>query len=139
MPAIRAAGGYILGQDEATSDVYGMNKVAYVEGTSTASSPWIEAATGHRDVASDGCGPHCPPFDQMRHLLFYGLLGIVHPPAVYGRQPAAVRQADRIDVVHSIGVPTRVRRPQAGRRGGGRSSYTRGVNRVISSTRTSVP
>jgi two-component system chemotaxis response regulator CheB len=30
--AIRAAGGYILGQDEASSDVYGMNKVAYVEG-----------------------------------------------------------------------------------------------------------
>jgi two-component system chemotaxis response regulator CheB len=29
---IRAAGGYVLGQDEATSDVYGMNKVAYVEG-----------------------------------------------------------------------------------------------------------
>lgn len=30
--AIKAAGGYTLGQDEATSDVYGMNKVAYVEG-----------------------------------------------------------------------------------------------------------
>jgi two-component system chemotaxis response regulator CheB len=30
--AIRAAGGYVLGQDEATSDVYGMNKVAYLEG-----------------------------------------------------------------------------------------------------------
>ena len=29
---IRAAGGYTLGQDEATSDVYGMNKVAFVEG-----------------------------------------------------------------------------------------------------------
>lgn len=29
---IRAAGGFVLGQDEATSDVYGMNKVAYVEG-----------------------------------------------------------------------------------------------------------
>jgi two-component system chemotaxis response regulator CheB len=29
---IRAAGGYVIGQDEATSDVYGMNKVAYVEG-----------------------------------------------------------------------------------------------------------
>jgi two-component system, chemotaxis family, protein-glutamate methylesterase/glutaminase len=29
---IRAAGGYVLGQDEASSDVYGMNKVAYVEG-----------------------------------------------------------------------------------------------------------
>jgi len=30
--AIRAGGGYVLGQDEASSDVYGMNKVAYVEG-----------------------------------------------------------------------------------------------------------
>jgi len=30
--AIQAAGGYTLGQDEATSDVYGMNKVAFVEG-----------------------------------------------------------------------------------------------------------
>ena len=30
--AIRAAGGYVLGQDEATSDVYGMNKVAHAEG-----------------------------------------------------------------------------------------------------------
>ncbi|MBN2294441.1 MAG: chemotaxis response regulator protein-glutamate methylesterase [Pirellulales bacterium] len=30
--AIKAAGGYTLGQDETSSDVYGMNKVAYVEG-----------------------------------------------------------------------------------------------------------
>ena len=30
--AIRGKGGYVLGQDEATSDVYGMNKVAHVEG-----------------------------------------------------------------------------------------------------------
>jgi len=30
--AIRAGGGYVLGQDEASSDVYGMNKVAYLEG-----------------------------------------------------------------------------------------------------------
>jgi len=29
---IRSRGGYVLGQDEATSDVYGMNKVAMVEG-----------------------------------------------------------------------------------------------------------
>jgi len=29
---IKAAGGYVLGQDEATSDVYGMNKVAYQAG-----------------------------------------------------------------------------------------------------------
>ncbi|MCA9271396.1 MAG: chemotaxis response regulator protein-glutamate methylesterase [Planctomycetales bacterium] len=30
--AIRAAGGYVLGQDEVSSDVYGMNKVAFVDG-----------------------------------------------------------------------------------------------------------
>lgn len=30
--AIRQAGGYVLGQDEASSDVYGMNKAAWVEG-----------------------------------------------------------------------------------------------------------
>lgn len=30
--AIRDAGGYVLGQDEATSDVYGMNKAAFVGG-----------------------------------------------------------------------------------------------------------
>lgn len=30
--AIRRAGGFVLGQDEATSDVYGMNKVAFEEG-----------------------------------------------------------------------------------------------------------
>jgi len=30
--AIRAAGGYVFGQNEASSDVYGMNKIAYVEG-----------------------------------------------------------------------------------------------------------
>jgi len=30
--AIRAAGGYVLGQDESSSDVYGMNKVAFVDG-----------------------------------------------------------------------------------------------------------
>jgi two-component system, chemotaxis family, protein-glutamate methylesterase/glutaminase len=30
--AIRAAGGYVLGQDEASSDVYGMNRAAFVEG-----------------------------------------------------------------------------------------------------------
>jgi two-component system chemotaxis response regulator CheB len=30
--AIREAGGYVLGQDEASSDVYGMNRVAFLEG-----------------------------------------------------------------------------------------------------------
>jgi two-component system chemotaxis response regulator CheB len=43
--AIRAAGGYTLGQDEATSDVYGMNKVAYVEGHIDRQFALDEAAT----------------------------------------------------------------------------------------------
>ena len=43
--AIRAAGGYVLGQDEATSDVYGMNKVAYVEGNVDRQFALDEAAT----------------------------------------------------------------------------------------------
>jgi two-component system chemotaxis response regulator CheB len=30
--AVRAAGGFVLGQDEASSDVYGMNKAAFVDG-----------------------------------------------------------------------------------------------------------
>jgi two-component system, chemotaxis family, protein-glutamate methylesterase/glutaminase len=30
--AIRAAGGYVLGQDEESSDIYGMNKIAYQNG-----------------------------------------------------------------------------------------------------------
>jgi two-component system, chemotaxis family, protein-glutamate methylesterase/glutaminase len=30
--AIRSAGGFVLGQDEASSDVYGMNRAAFVEG-----------------------------------------------------------------------------------------------------------
>jgi two-component system chemotaxis response regulator CheB len=30
--AIRKAGGFVLGQDETSSDVYGMNKVAFIEG-----------------------------------------------------------------------------------------------------------
>jgi two-component system chemotaxis response regulator CheB len=30
--AIHAAGGYVLGQDEASSDVYGMNKIAFTRG-----------------------------------------------------------------------------------------------------------
>ena len=43
--AIRAAGGYVLGQDEASSDVYGMNKVAYVEGHVDRQFALEEAAT----------------------------------------------------------------------------------------------
>jgi two-component system, chemotaxis family, protein-glutamate methylesterase/glutaminase len=43
--AIRAAGGHVLGQDEATSDVYGMNKVAYMEGNVDRQFSLEEAAT----------------------------------------------------------------------------------------------
>lgn len=42
--AIREAGGYVLGQDEATSDVYGMNKVAFVEGNVDRQIPLDAAA-----------------------------------------------------------------------------------------------
>jgi two-component system chemotaxis response regulator CheB len=43
--AIRTAGGYVLGQNEATSDVYGMNKVAFVEGNVDKQFGLGEAAT----------------------------------------------------------------------------------------------
>ncbi|MEX2185710.1 MAG: chemotaxis response regulator protein-glutamate methylesterase [Pirellulales bacterium] len=43
--AIRNAGGYALGQDEASSDVYGMNKVAFVEGNLDRQFHLDEAAT----------------------------------------------------------------------------------------------
>ncbi len=41
---IRAAGGIVIGQDEATSDVYGMNKVAFLEGSVDRQFPLNEAA-----------------------------------------------------------------------------------------------
>jgi len=43
--AIRGKGGYVLGQDESTSDVYGMNKVAYVEGNIDRQFALDDAAT----------------------------------------------------------------------------------------------
>lgn len=43
--AIRTGGGYVLGQDEATSDVYGMNKVAFQEGNVDRQFALHEAAT----------------------------------------------------------------------------------------------
>jgi two-component system, chemotaxis family, protein-glutamate methylesterase/glutaminase len=43
--AIRKAGGYVLGQDEASSDVYGMNKVAFVEGNVDQQFALSDAAT----------------------------------------------------------------------------------------------
>ncbi len=42
--SIRAQGGYVFGQDEATSDVYGMNKVAFVEGHVDRQFPLTQAA-----------------------------------------------------------------------------------------------
>ena len=41
---IREAGGYVLGQDAATSDVYGMNKVAFLQGHVDRQFPLDEAA-----------------------------------------------------------------------------------------------
>jgi two-component system chemotaxis response regulator CheB len=42
--AIRAAGGFVLGQDEATSDVYGMNRLAFESGFVNAQFPLHAAA-----------------------------------------------------------------------------------------------
>ncbi len=51
--ANRAAGGYVLGQDEAGSNVYGMNKVAYVEGNVDRQfAPSAAAAVFTRQVRS---------------------------------------------------------------------------------------
>jgi two-component system chemotaxis response regulator CheB len=59
--AIRAAGGYVLGQDEATSDVYGMNKVAFVEGNVDRQFALDEAAAQIRaQVRRLGSLPHTP-------------------------------------------------------------------------------
>lgn len=54
--AIKAAGGFVLGQDEATSDVYGMNQVAFREGwvdrqfalpdAARAITAWVEKTKG---------------------------------------------------------------------------------------------
>ena len=43
--AIRKAGGYVLGQDESSSDVYGMNKVAFIEGNVNQQMSLSDAAT----------------------------------------------------------------------------------------------
>jgi two-component system, chemotaxis family, protein-glutamate methylesterase/glutaminase len=42
--AIRSGGGYVLGQDEPSSDVYGMNKVAWTEGHVDRQFPLYDAA-----------------------------------------------------------------------------------------------
>ena len=43
--AIRVKGGFVIGQDEASSDVYGMNKVAHVEGNVNRQFGLSQAAT----------------------------------------------------------------------------------------------
>ncbi len=54
--SIRQRGGFVLGQDEATSDVYGMNKVAFVEGNVDRQFSLNEAATIiTRQVARHWC------------------------------------------------------------------------------------
>jgi two-component system chemotaxis response regulator CheB len=58
--AIRAAGGFVLGQNEMTSDVYGMNKVAFVEGNvdaQVALDELADAMSSHgRRLARAGAG-----------------------------------------------------------------------------------
>jgi two-component system, chemotaxis family, protein-glutamate methylesterase/glutaminase len=54
--AIRQAGGYVLGQDATSSDVYGMNKVAFVEGNVDQQFGLSEASTIiAREVRHFGC------------------------------------------------------------------------------------
>jgi two-component system chemotaxis response regulator CheB len=49
--AIVAAGGFTLGQDEATSVVYGMNKAAFLEGALKAQFPLDELAAIINNIA----------------------------------------------------------------------------------------
>lgn len=49
---IKAAGGYVIGQDQVTSDVYGMNKVAFTEGNLHGQFPLEEASTRLHDWAA---------------------------------------------------------------------------------------
>jgi two-component system chemotaxis response regulator CheB len=54
--AIRTAGGYVLGQDDASSDVYGMNRVAFVEGNVDQQFSLQDGALlVHRQVRRLGC------------------------------------------------------------------------------------
>ncbi|MGO8689164.1 MAG: protein-glutamate methylesterase/protein-glutamine glutaminase [Thermoguttaceae bacterium] len=55
--AIRAAGGYVLGQDQASSDVYGMNKAAYVQGHVDQQFALDDAAETLRRQATRGWHP----------------------------------------------------------------------------------
>ena len=50
--AIKDAGGYVIGQDQATSDVYGMNKVALVEGNLHKQFPLDEGPAQLHDWAA---------------------------------------------------------------------------------------
>jgi two-component system chemotaxis response regulator CheB len=54
--AIRSAGGYVLGQDQASSDVYGMNKAAYLEGNVDQQFSLQDAATVvFKQIREVGC------------------------------------------------------------------------------------
>ncbi len=54
--AIKTAGGYVLGQDEATSDVYGMNHVAFREG-------WVD-----RQFALDHAAREIAAWSELREV-----------------------------------------------------------------------
>jgi two-component system chemotaxis response regulator CheB len=55
---IRQAGGFVLGQDESSSDVYGMNKVAFVEGNVNQQMTLSDAASSiATQVRRLGCVP----------------------------------------------------------------------------------
>ncbi len=60
--AIRAAGGYVLGQDEASSDVYGMNRAAYVEGN-------VDQQFGLAEAAHVVCATSAAPGIPGCHLV----------------------------------------------------------------------
>jgi two-component system chemotaxis response regulator CheB len=61
--AILAAGGYTLGQDEATSVVYGMNKAAFVEGAIKSQFALDELPAILQDIAGFRAGGESPPAD----------------------------------------------------------------------------
>jgi two-component system chemotaxis response regulator CheB len=61
--AVLAAGGYTLGQDEATSVVYGMNKAAFVEGAIKSQFALDELPAILQDIAGFRAGGESPPAD----------------------------------------------------------------------------
>jgi two-component system, chemotaxis family, protein-glutamate methylesterase/glutaminase len=77
--AIRAAGGYVLGQDQASSDVYGMNRAAYAEGN-------VDQQFGLQEAAAI-------LFRQVRRL---------GTPAVAARRPAPTMNSSAVTTRHDI-------------------------------------